>query len=269
MPKPDPIKLAQSIRANAPSFESEGRKYFVVEHDLVLEESELLSYCKQMLSSDANAADAGLNDDPLGLVAATINGKPMRWKLGTVLTWIVEPGGFPKPQWAKLTTEYVRQATADWNAAMTKANLQISFQETTSPASAVLKIRFESFPHAGLIAVAFFPNDPAYKRFVRVGLPLFDKKSEYDPVGVLRHELGHVLGFRHEHIRPEAPQQIEAWSIGSMGAAELTKYDPKSLMHYPMTPGFGTKDFRITPRDHEGLALLYRKDSAEVREFSP
>ena len=25
--------------------------------------------------------------------------------------------------------------------------------------------------------------------------------SQYDPVGVFRHELGHVLGYRHEHIR--------------------------------------------------------------------
>lgn len=269
MPKPDPIKLAQSIRKNAPSFESEGRKYFVVEHDLQIEEGQLLNYCKEMLAKPVAVSAAAKGDDPLGLVVATIDGKPMRWKPGTVLTWFVEPGTFPKPQWAKMAKEYVQKATDDWNAASKKAKLKISFLKSTTPADAVIRIRFENFSQAGLIAVAFFPNDPAYKRFVRVGPTLFDKTSGYDPVGVLRHELGHVLGFRHEHIRPEAPQQIEAWAIGSMGAEELTQYDPKSLMHYPMTPGYGTKDFQITKNDHKGFALLYRMNAAEVREFSP
>lgn len=46
--------------------------------------------------------------------------------------------------------------------------------------------------------------------------------------GILRHELGHTLSYRHEHTRPEAGKCFEDadWK-------PLTSYDGFSVMHYP------------------------------------
>ena len=97
---------------------------------------------------------------------------------------------------------------------------------------------------------------------------MFDPNSTFDPIGVMRHELGHVLGLRHEHISPESPDQIEAWIVGRVGAEALTPYDRESVMHYPLSPGHGTTDFQLTEYDKQGLADLYRLDSDAASEFT-
>ena len=43
-----------------------------------------------------------------------------------------------------------------------------------------------------------------------------------------RHELGHILGFRHEHIRSEANSSCDEG--GAFRA--VTDYDQASVMHY-------------------------------------
>jgi hypothetical protein len=71
-------------------------------------------------------------------------------------------------------------------------------------------------------------------------------------VGVFRHELGHVLGLRHEHTRPETGVCFEnnAWRA-------LTPYDRASTMHYPWCNGFTTSDLSITDSDAIGARRLY------------
>ncbi|WP_433931065.1 hypothetical protein AB3662_43300 [Sorangium cellulosum] len=74
--------------------------------------------------------------------------------------------------------------------------------------------------------------------------------------GVLRHELGHVLGFRHEHARPEgngACTERPAWRA-------LTPYDPASVMHYNAASrcqGTNAGDYVLTSLDEAGAAELY------------
>jgi hypothetical protein len=111
---------------------------------------------------------------------------------------------------------------------------------------------------------------------VNIGPTTFVEPNAFDPVGVVRHELGHVLGFRHEHIRPEAQEgmswweksNMEQWVTGGLGAENLTDYDSQSVMHYPLN-GRGTLDFKLSASDKAGFKTLYTipADSDEVREF--
>jgi hypothetical protein len=104
------------------------------------------------------------------------------------------------------------------------------------------------------LARAFFPNEPRAARNV-----LIDQSSfELEPgraltlTGILRHELGHSLGWRHEHTRPESGTcfEDEDWR-------PLTEYDRFSVMHYPQCNGGGDWSLTLTKLDKNGAACAY------------
>jgi hypothetical protein len=78
-------------------------------------------------------------------------------------------------------------------------------------------------------------------------------------LGTLRHELGHTLGLRHEHIR-EADNAIGACvnEVNNPGAFRaLTAYDKNSAMHYPWCDGTVTSAQEVTLEDLRGVTRLY------------
>lgn len=106
------------------------------------------------------------------------------------------------------------------------------------------------------LARAFFPDSPRSQRNVLIadGAIKLPAGGEPSLVGVLRHELGHVLGFRHEHTRPESGAtkcyEDRNWS-------ELTTYDSSSVMHYPQCNGTNGSKLVLTAKDKDGTACLY------------
>jgi len=112
-------------------------------------------------------------------------------------------------------------------------------------------VLFDIRPTSGApyLARAFFPGQGRSSRNVIVDTSAFN--SGWPLAAVLAHELGHVLGFRHEHTRPEAGTCFEdnKWR-------PLTAYDSSSIMHYPQCNGSsGTLSF--TQTDYNGAASLY------------
>jgi serine protease len=104
------------------------------------------------------------------------------------------------------------------------------------------------------LARSFFPNDPRPARNVLIDESSFhlSPSGKLQLVGILRHELGHTLGLRHEHTRPESGACFEDndWR-------PLTTYDEFSVMHYPQCNGGGDWSLTLTPRDRSGIACLY------------
>jgi hypothetical protein len=74
---------------------------------------------------------------------------------------------------------------------------------------------------------------------------------------VLRHELGHTIGARHEHTRPEAGTCYE-----DSDWRPLTSYDAFSVMHYPQCHGRGDWALILTAKDKFGAACLYGATAA-------
>lgn len=104
---------------------------------------------------------------------------------------------------------------------------------------------------ASYLARAFFPDSARPDRNILIAPDSFTS-SPYTLAGILRHEVGHVLGFRHEHTRPEAGTCFEDTNWRA-----LTPYDARSVMHYPQCNGSNRGDLVLTQTDRVGAAQLY------------
>jgi hypothetical protein len=104
------------------------------------------------------------------------------------------------------------------------------------------------------LARAFFPGDARPSRNILIDDSAFNlnPNDKLTLVGILRHELGHTLGFRHEHTRPNAGTCFE-----DNNWRPLTSYDAFSTMHYPQCNGGGDWSLELTAKDESGAACLY------------
>lgn len=102
------------------------------------------------------------------------------------------------------------------------------------------------------LARAFFPSTTRRSRELLIASSSFGNISPWTLAGVLRHELGHAIGFRHEHTRPESGVCFEDTSWRA-----LTSYDARSVMHYPQCNGTQTGDLVLTSLDQQGARALY------------
>jgi hypothetical protein len=188
------------------------------------------------------------------LVGIVQDGKLVRWNPGTVLTYCVLRNTFPRQEWYEEVVANMQLATEAWEAVCGIEFDYVPDLDTSAsvrPIGVVFPVRYIGAGGA-FIAASFFPNDPSSRRRVLIDPSYFT--TTFDPVGVLRHELGHVVGFRHEHIRSGAPAICP--HEDTTGTINLTDYDPRSVMHY-FCGGVGSKKLEITEIDRIGAQQLY------------
>ena len=139
-----------------------------------------------------------------------------------------------------------------WEAASSKINfVYVPAQDancTTRNNSVLFSV--EPVQTSQYIARAFFPSTPKRSRNVLVDDSIWTSGS-WTPTNILGHELGHTLGFRHEHTRPEAGTCFE-----DNNWRPLTPYDSASIMHYPQCNG-SSSNLSMTATDRQGAAALY------------
>ena len=242
--------------------------YYRVEGDLLLDTDELdvyqqLQATRQALQDAARLAEASqLGEAAIGdfgvrtssLVGIVQGGKLVRWAPGTVLTYCVLRQTFPRDDWYEALVYDMQLATAAWeDTCGVDFEYLGAFDDSSSvrPEGVLFPVRHIATGGA-FIAAAFFPHDPVLRRRVLIDPSYFT--TSFDHVGVLQHELGHVLGFRHEHIRSGAPRVCP--DEDPTGTYDLTAYDPRSVMHY-FCGGAGSRGLAITEVDRVGSQMVY------------
>jgi hypothetical protein len=244
-----------------------GEKLWIAEGDTLLNEEQLKEFAetreKLMAESDPAKRDAVASSmgmartgtDRHALIAMSKNGKVVKWKAGTVLTYRVAKDSFGgNAAHYKMVVDAMTAATGEWQKAC-GIKFQYRADLDSKPGTGPEGLKFvvkETDVGGKFIAAAFFPSDPVARRIVNVD-PSFYTTS-FDKVGVMRHELGHVLGFRHEHISNSAPSSCPNEPLAD--TFPVTPYDPKSVMHY-FCGGHGTNILAITDLDRKGAQQVY------------
>ncbi len=230
-------------------------RYYLFEGDLLLSRDEVRYALGHSTGGHTEEGPEKLGRELI--VNVDVANRPLIWPIGhRALTYDIDlksfPNDFPKAVRDQMVNN-IERAAGEWVAACPGCGLSITHL-----------VAHDASPHEGdatfivsyanatdeTIASSFFPSDPPEKHHLYV-FPAYLSTS-YDKVGVFRHEIGHILGYRHEHIRPEAGCQNEtgAWK-------PLSDYDSKSVMHYYCGNG-GTLALALTAMDRTNHHALYR-----------
>jgi Dual-action HEIGH metallo-peptidase len=247
-----PAPTWEAFRAGV--YQEPGTGMFIVDGDIPLENEAQL---RAFFDGNVRAWTAAARGETLSQAQAplTINragGIDDRWSHLQVrdLTYCVSTS-FGDNYGAAVNA--MRQAAADWQG---RANIYFRHLSSLDGAcnAGTSGVVFDVNPVTGTlyIARAFFPSYGRASRNILINTQYINGSGVWSLRGVLRHELGHTLGFRHEHTRPEASTCFEDndWRA-------LTSYDSASVMHYPQCNGSQTGDLSITARDAEGAVLTY------------
>lgn len=148
-------------------------------------------------------------------------------------------------------------ATRAWEVAGNVDFIHLVAQDKNCT-SANKKVVFDVHPisvNVRYLARAFYPGYKRKHRNLIVSHKAFyypDHSAGMSLTGILRHELGHTIGARHEHNRPEAGACYE-----DSDWRPVTNYDGYSVMHYPQCNGLGGRALQLTHMDKNGIACLY------------
>jgi len=231
----------------------EGGKFIVDGDTTIVDEKQLRAFFENKVQK---APPPPLPPGVTALIVHRVNGLDAAWNNETKrsLTYCVSRSGFGARY--DVVVRDMGLAGDAWSGAADVDFVHVAAEDdscTASNGAVVFDVRAVDVG-GEYLARAFFPNEPRHTRNVLIDQTALSIGPGEKPqlVGILRHELGHALGFRHEHTRPSAGRCFEDTDWGV-----LTEYDPYSVMHYPQCNGRGDWSLTLTDRDRSGGACLY------------
>lgn len=239
---PDLARSGESLPSWEEFFEGVHRDadgVWIVDGDTPIDtEKRLVDFYEQLVAPDA-------------LTVVRVDGRDSIWSSTQKrsLTYCVSTGFGSRHA---TVVRAMADAAAAWEAIADVDFVHVSAEDGRCNASNTA-VLFDVRPTSGqpYLARAFFPYQGRSTRNVLVDSSAYAPGGSLTLTGILRHELGHALGFRHEHTRPEARACYEdsAWRA-------VTPYDRESVMHYPQCNGV-RGDLTISALDAQGAAALY------------
>ena len=178
-----------------------------------------------------------------------------RWDVykqpGRQLQYFLDVAGFPSAERADQAAQAFQKAADEWNA----LNLGIKIVATEDQASASFNLRHwkPDDPKDFTLAVGFFPNE--------VGQDVWVYSTSFQPKYINRlpnifaHEIGHILGLRHEFaITGDAIRGLKA---EKEAAAQFMEPNYNSVMSYNFPP-------TIQQSDKDGIVAFYKLNDGDL-----
>ncbi|KAF5687861.1 het-E-1 heterokaryon incompatibility protein [Fusarium denticulatum] len=146
-----------------------------------------------------------------------------RWKPGSVITYSIDVDSFPSQRFARFAKRALDKAAGDWNS----RDVGIQFQSLKHEGQAVFALKYYPAPN-GLFAESFFPDSK--RRTLGIFRYAFKKQYRKFMANIFRHELGHVLGLRHEEAGT-MESKIPSVALSPPNSQSIMRYfrDPSSL----------------------------------------
>jgi hypothetical protein len=289
---PDVKKVAYYIVEEDRPLNELDLAFYVAQSRVVQELNQILLKRKAVLGTSLTSTpvDSTLSFQPM-LRVMTEDGQLVRWVPGSTVTFSILKWTFNGDEARyQMVRRNCQLAAAAWENTC-NVRLQYRAEYDNAPRGSAYPVDGDGkkavtfvamqYPLGGAIARSFFPND-SVTHFQLVVDPEQYFTTTVDRVGVIRHELGHVLGFRHEHISPDAPVWTSTFcsSESAQNSTAVTAYDRASVMHYPCStstsgPIPANLKLEITNLDRIGARAVYGApggsppNGPQFRNFDP
>lgn len=186
----------------------------------------------------------------LGAIWVGLQNECPRWVPGSVLKYVVVKEGFKTPADADFAALHLQKACEKWN----ELDVGVTFEWVTNMADATFAL-WHGGNQGGTLASAFFPNPNDMSVMMVYNLAFAKPKWKEAMWKVFMHELGHVLGLRHEFA-----MDIDSTTGNSketINAVQLGPRNPKSVMTYSSQPP------EVQDTDVESVRAFYALRAAE------
>jgi hypothetical protein len=249
----DPAAI-ERLLAKMPKFaDGQGHEYYVFEGDLPYTEEGIRAAVAAERAKRAKHVTRVLQPE-LKLELADA-GKRLYWARNErKLTYAVDRASFAAAPAGtyKSVVDAMAAAAGDWERLCAACGLTIrhapAVDATADLSKVTFVVRYTPQP-SSFIALGFFPGALQDQRVMWV----FSRypTTTFDHTGVFRHELGHVLGYAHEHL-----DALSGCAKTDDDWVGITPYDPKSVMHY-ICGDHGDAHLALTDCDAKGHAQVY------------
>lgn len=217
---------------------SSGQPFYVVEGDYLMSREEVQDYVLGLVADESVSA-VPTNGE---LITDEINGQLNIFsETERTITFWIDPVRLSDPKLAEIV-QWAEKSANQWNDLCTECVVNFVLKKECRSSHCGRKLDFViRFYREEYYMLAMFPNKikdwrklgTGIQPQLKVGKKMFEPNLPALPEHIIRHEFGHVLGYRHENIhtkRHNIPDQCFSASSRKQWR-EVASFDPRSVMY--------------------------------------